>query len=46
LFFGWLLDQGSPALVFFLSAVFLVAALAAITVARRLAARLPNYMER
>jgi MFS family permease len=46
LFFGWLLDQGSPSLVFILSAVFLVAALAAITVARRLASRLPEYTER
>ncbi len=45
LFFGWLLDQGSPALVFYLSAVFLVAALAAITLARRLASRLPQFAD-
>jgi MFS family permease len=43
LFFGWLLDRGSPALVFFLTAVFLVAALAAITAARRLASRMPQF---
>jgi len=46
LFFGWLLDRGSPALVFILSAVFLVLALAAITMARRLALRMPQFTDR
>ncbi len=46
LFFGWLLDRGSPALVFLLTAVFLVAALAAITLARRLSSRMPQFADR